>query len=88
MFIKRATSIKQVIDTSLLDPDSAVVLHAFRFIKNFAKYLTEAANAQEPESRFGKKKTYLLVDLDIRISRYNHINQTFSPNGLSKMILR
>ena len=52
MFIKRATSIKQVIDTSLLDPDSAVVLHAFRFIKNFAKYLTEAVNTQEPESRW------------------------------------
>ena len=48
------------------------------------KQLTPRSQSQGLE----KKKTYLLVDLDKRISRYNHINQTFSPNGLSKMILR
>jgi len=52
MFIKSATGIKKLIDTSLVDADSSVVLHTFRFIKNFAKYLTEAAvQNQETESR-------------------------------------
>ncbi|XP_023319652.1 uncharacterized protein LOC111694846 [Eurytemora carolleeae] len=44
MFIKNATDVKSVIDISLKDSDPSIVLHTFRFIKNFAKYLTEVVN--------------------------------------------
>ena len=30
MFIKNATDVKSVIDISLKDPDSSIVLHSFR----------------------------------------------------------
>ena len=35
MFIKSATGIKKLIDTSLVDADSSVVLHTFRDKENF-----------------------------------------------------
>ena len=39
-FIKQAPEVKQLIDISLKDSDASVVLHTFRFIKNFTKNLT------------------------------------------------
>jgi hypothetical protein len=40
IFLRQAAEVKRLIDSSLLDPDPSIVLHAFRFIKNFARSLT------------------------------------------------
>ena len=40
IFIRNASDVKKLLDVSLVDTDPSVVLHAFRFIKNFARNLT------------------------------------------------
>ena len=65
-FIKNASEVKKLIDTSLKDTDSSVVLHAFRFIKNFAKNLTLLVETEnklcESDSKVGNLATAFWVD--------------------------
>ena len=50
IFIKHAPEVKKLIDTSLVDTDPSVVLHGFRFIKNFAKNLTLLVESETKNS--------------------------------------
>eukprot|EP00092_Neocalanus_flemingeri_P101336 GFUD01129574.1.p1 GENE.GFUD01129574.1~~GFUD01129574.1.p1 ORF type:complete len:911 (-),score=287.76 GFUD01129574.1:124-2856(-) len=50
-FIKQAGDVKKLLDSSLTDSDPSVVLHAFRFIKSFARNLTSLV---ETESHKGE----------------------------------
>jgi len=45
-FIKQAGDVKKLLDCSLEDPDPSVVLHAFRFIKSFARNLTSLVESE------------------------------------------
>ena len=54
-FIRNASEVKKLLDISLQDPDPSVVLHAFRFIKNFAKNLTSLVE-NEKKSEDGENK--------------------------------
>jgi len=45
-FIKQAGDVKKLLDCSLQDPDPSVVLHAFRFIKSFARNLTSLVESE------------------------------------------
>lgn len=40
IFLRNAPEVKRLIDSSLLDTDPSIVLHAFRFVRSFAKGLT------------------------------------------------
>jgi len=50
-FVKQAGEVKKLLDSSLEDSDPSVVLHAFRFIKSFARNLTSLV---ESESHTGE----------------------------------
>jgi len=45
-FIKQASDVKKLLDCSLQDTDPSVVLHAFRFIKSFARNLTSLVESE------------------------------------------
>jgi len=45
-FIKQAGDVKKLLDCSLQDADPSVVLHAFRFIKSFARNLTSLVESE------------------------------------------
>jgi len=45
-FIKQAGDVKKLLDCSLQDVDPSVVLHAFRFIKSFARNLTSLVESE------------------------------------------
>ena len=65
-FIKNAPDVKKLIDISLQDSDSSVVLHTFRFIKNFAKNLTSLVEIElkmnESDSKVCNLATAFWVD--------------------------
>jgi len=63
MFLKNAGEIKKLIDISLKDADPSIVLHTFRFIKCFTKYLTEAVlQNKDPESRLRTSTVSFWID--------------------------
>jgi len=45
-FIKQAGDVKKLLDCSLQDSDPSVVLHAFRFIKSFARNVTSLVESE------------------------------------------
>ena len=65
-FIKNASDVKKLLDVSLQDQDPSVVLHAFRFIKNFAKNLTTVVDTEnksdESENKVKNLATAFWVD--------------------------
>ena len=60
-FIKNAPEVKKLIDISLQDTDASVVLHAFRFIKNFAKNLTILVETESKQSETDSKVSNLAI---------------------------
>ena len=65
-FIKNASDVKKLLDVSLQDQDPSVVLHAFRFIKNFAKNLTTVVDTEnksdESENKVKNLATAFWID--------------------------
>ena len=66
-FIKQAGDVKKLLDCSLQDTDPSVVLHAFRFIKSFARNLTslvelEIQTGEVEDSKLKNLATSFWVD--------------------------
>ena len=45
--VREAAQVKSMLDVCLMDQDPSVVLHAFRFIKSFAKHLTSLVETEQ-----------------------------------------
>jgi len=60
-FIKQAGDVKKLLDCSLQDSDPSVVLHAFRFIKSFAKNLTSLVESENQSTEIEVSKTQKLA---------------------------
>eukprot|EP00088_Acartia_fossae_P039609 TRINITY_DN4123_c0_g1_i11.p1 TRINITY_DN4123_c0_g1~~TRINITY_DN4123_c0_g1_i11.p1 ORF type:complete len:943 (-),score=161.07 TRINITY_DN4123_c0_g1_i11:371-3199(-) len=80
MFVRKATEVKKLIDTGLVDSDPSVVLHTFRFIKNFAKYLTEEVTKNsESASRLRNLTVAFWVDF-LKPANFQLLESLTNPN--------
>jgi len=80
LFVRKATEVKRLIDTGLVDTDPSVVLHTFRFIKNFAKYLTvEVTKPSESASRLRNLTVAFWVDF-LKPANFEMLERLTNPN--------
>jgi len=80
IFVRRATQVKKLIDTGLTDDDPSVVLHTFRFIKNFAKYLTEEVNrTTDTATRLKELTVHFWVDF-LKQENFELLGRLTNPN--------